>query len=266
VIPLIIGMCVLNWGLEAAKWHVLANSITKLSYMDSLRGVFCGLALSRIVPGGIGECFGRMGYLNTLRRVEAGALVYFGGLVQFLITSLFGLFGVYHLTKIKIAVVPYVVALTVLVLLIVFTLVTISKIDFSLGTAFAKVRTALNTLTLNTIVKFVSFSICRYVVFGLQLYLLFQTMNLGIESSIIVAGITLIYLAKTIIPTFNFIGDLGIREFSAIFFFSQFSIDSSLVVLPTLVLWLVNILLPSLLGLYFIARARIFVLQREVVK
>ena len=270
VIPIIVVMCILNWCLEAAKWHVLANSVTNLSYAESLKGVFSGLALSRIVPGGIGECFGRMGYLNTSHRVEAGALVYLGGAIQFFITVIFGSYGVAHFAKAKFTIMPFVAILIALALIATIFLFIFFKIDFGLGSRFSRgffrIKSALQLLTFTTFVKFTFLGILRYLVFGLQLYLLFHTMNLGIQPHLIIAGITLIYLTKTIIPTFNFLGDLGIRELSAIYFFSQFSVHSNLVVLPTLVLWLINILLPSLLGLYFIARARIFSLQPEIVK
>lgn len=46
----------------------------------------------------------------------------------------------------------------------------------------------------------------------------------------------------------NFLSDLGIREFSAIYFFDHFGVDLVAVINASLTLWIINILLPTIIG------------------
>ena len=63
---------------------------------------------------------------------------------------------------------------------------------------------------------------------------------------LVLAGITWVFLAKSVIPTFNFLSDLGIREFSAVLFFDSFSVPVEPIVLASLLIWVINILIPTL--------------------
>jgi type III secretory pathway component EscU len=58
-------------------------------------------------------------------------------------------------------------------------------------------------------------------------------------------GIILVYVAKSVFPTFL---DLGVRELTAIFYFSSYGYDSTMVMLAGLTIWLVNMVSPALIG------------------
>ena len=121
-----------------------------------------------------------------------------------------------------------------------------------------RIGQAIRLISFSNLLLFIFFSILRYCVFAFQLWLLFDLMELGLDLNVLIAGITWIYLTKTLLPLFSLVGDLGIRELSAVFFFSLHGIEPHLVIVPTLVLWILNILLPSLAGLYFLLRSRWF--------
>lgn len=264
IVPFIIGLCIVNWGLEAGKWFVISKQLGETSYADCFRGVMSGLTLSMFIPAGIGDYLGRLGYLKTDRKLEAAALVYLTGIVQFMVTLVFGLFGLFYVLRQTLPINGFellgFMLLAVSVVAIGLCSLAHLGVRWSRGLRghFLKINNALRAISRWDLRWLISLAILRYLVFGLQLYLLLDVFKPEVGMPIILAGITWIFLSKTILPTFNFLSDLGVREFSAVFFFSLFGIGAHLIVIPTLVLWLVNIFLPSLLGLYFILTVRIF--------
>ena len=58
------------------------------------------------------------------------------------------------------------------------------------------------------------------------------------------------FLAKTLLPV-SF-GDLGVRESAAIYFFAQFGISRAAAFNASFLLFLINLLIPSLAGLLII--------------
>ena len=60
--------------------------------------------------------------------------------------------------------------------------------------------------------------------------------------------VSLVYLSKTLVPSFNFLSDLGVREFSSIFFLGLCGVAPEVALSAGMFIWVVNLLLPSLLG------------------
>ena len=57
-------------------------------------------------------------------------------------------------------------------------------------------------------------------------------------------------------PTFNFLSDLGVREASALLFFERFAVAIEPVILASLLVWIINLLIPTLLSLVFVSKLR----------
>ena len=269
ILPLVLILTVLNWSLEGAKWSVLSRPIGFINFWDSFRGVISGLTLSLIVPAGVGECLGRLGYMESRKKLEAAALVYLGGVIQFLITVIFGMFGVYHLVRrgISLDVIEFsgiILCVATLMGVSVYLMVKHKKLFHpGLVRVVSRIYQSLSIIKVKDLSLFVLFSILRYLVFAFQLYILFKALGIELASEIVIAGITWIFLSKTILPAINFLSDLGVRELSAIFFFGFYGVEPQLVIMPTLILWITNILFPSLLGLYFTIKSRILSFQPQ---
>ncbi len=99
------------------------------------------------------------------------------------------------------------------------------------------------------------YSVLRYVIFTIQFTLVMMALT-TVPVFVIVAGVSWIFLAKSVLPGFNFLADLGIREFSAVFFFSALGHDTLPVVMASLLIWLINIAIPSLTGAVILLRQR----------
>ncbi len=115
------------------------------------------------------------------------------------------------------------------------------------------------------LIKVLSISIARYVIFSFQFYLLLLAFGLTITYAEAIMLIGLIYLFMTVIPTIA-LSELGVRGSVSIFIFSlylepigKWSQDSSLAVFGASgMLWLINLAFPALVGVLFVYSLRFF--------
>jgi hypothetical protein len=77
-----------------------------------------------------------------------------------------------------------------------------------------------------------------------------------LSSGLILAGISWIFLVKSTLPSFNFLSDFGIREFSGLVFFSLFAVSELEIVAASLFIWIINVMIPSIFGLTFVMKIR----------
>jgi uncharacterized membrane protein YbhN (UPF0104 family) len=61
---------------------------------------------------------------------------------------------------------------------------------------------------------------------------------------------------KSVLPSFNFLSDLGIREFSAVYFFSPLGVDEIAIISASLLIWLINLLAPAMVGFFYVLRLK----------
>ncbi|MCC5921820.1 MAG: hypothetical protein LAT68_00790 [Cyclobacteriaceae bacterium] len=95
----------------------------------------------------------------------------------------------------------------------------------------------------------------RYIVFTLQFIAVFLFFGIeGVSIIHLIGGITFMFFIKSFFGFFNLFADLGSRELAIVTFFSLFTNDLLLFIASSLLIWLTNILLPSLVGglLYFV--------------
>ena len=250
---LLIILMPVNWGLEVVKWHFIANRSVQLSWRAAISGVLNGLAMGFITPHAVGDYLGRIEQMPEGDKVEMGGMVMLSRVVQMSATFVFGLYGVVILmTPIK------ALFFGVAGLLVILSFLCIARL--SAGSVrwpevivrFArpfKILEPKDTFII-TVLAFV-----RYVVFGFQLawaIFLFSGMSFQLAAS----GATWILLFKSIAPVFNFLSDLGIREASAVVFYDALHMDYLPVILASLLIWCINILLPTLAGALNILRSR----------
>jgi len=99
-----------------------------------------------------------------------------------------------------------------------------------------------------------TFSGLRYIVFSMQFLLML--MSFGVKPSILLyAGILMLYLVSTLTPSI-FFGKLVIRETAGLIILSLFVENPALIIVSSLLLWFINLGVPSLLGLFFILKRK----------
>jgi Lysylphosphatidylglycerol synthase TM region len=258
-----------NWGLEALKWQILLQRVERTTFWDACRGVLAGLSLGFALPAQLGDTAGRVLSLRTSARAEAiGASLVSGGM-QFYVALVFGaLAWAHHLRAAPERNTPagqwLLALLTMLSLLgIGFGLVRQRLIRWLATrprlTQFARYWQVGGQYDDREIGLALLVAAMRYLVFSVQFYVAMQLVGVGLPADIAASGIGVVFLVKTITPAFNLLSDLGVREAAALWVFAPFSqvggtAPASVLITGTLSLWLVNILIPVLVGLVWVWR------------
>jgi len=254
-IILVILLLFANWGFEAKKWQILVNKIEIITFIDAYQSVLVGLSLGFITPANLGDYAGRILRLKSQKRSEGIGVIILGNGIQFYTALLFGVISYLQIFSKKVIFMDKIIFTFVIFLIIIGIVVYINRFNltkylkrFSIVDKYQNHLEALTTFDSKEFKQVFFWAILRYLTFSLQFVIVLQIFQVNIPLLDLSSVSCLVFLFKTIIPTINFLSDLGVREFSAIYFFSLYSVNISSVIMATFVLWLLNILLPVLVG------------------
>lgn len=250
-------LSVLNAIAEAVKWKYAIRKAFAINIAEALKAVYAGFALSFITPHGLGDYLGRIGMLRNVNRLHLVAPLFVARYSLYLITILFGNIGLYvFLNNSNYS--DFIFAIYTLSCIVFFAfyfrLASFTKLLAKLPfyDKYEKYILLVEQYTFTELFILVSLSAVRYIIFSTQLLLIMYLLKIELPFEIMLSGITFVFLAKSILPTLSFLTDLTIREFAAVSFFAFYDVSSAPIILATLLLWVINIVIPSITGLFFI--------------
>jgi uncharacterized membrane protein YbhN (UPF0104 family) len=254
-----------NWSLEAIKWKYLISKVERISFLRSLRGVLSGLTLGFVTPLGLGDYVGRIFQLNHKERAKSLGAVFVSRISQFYITLVFGssafIIVVYKIKEVDALIcylIIFLLALTNLlfIILLIFhqKVIGVFKEVKFLNPIYPYIE-IISTYSFKELGYVLLLSLVRYIVFTTQFVLMLYFFDVSKDFGILVTGVNFIFLVKSVIPTFF---DLGVRESSAVYFFSDFTLLSDKVLFASLSIWIINIIIPAVVGVFLIFRIKIF--------
>ena len=256
IIP--IFLLAFNWLFEALKWREALKSSTKITLKQSLKSVLTGQAINLIIPANIGHIVGRLSNIDESKKqkIQLTSLFFICQVSQMLVTFFAFLIGLVYLKNqvsfFNFEWISIFVLGLIVVLLSVFFYYKYRKnsliVEFSKGLSLLKTRQGLHIFL---------YSALRYLTFNTQFVLVFYF--LGIQESWLVLsmGISLVFMAKSLMPSFNLLSDIGIREFSALLFLPLLGISEPTIIAASLWIWLINIFTPSLVGSFLILKSKL---------
>ena len=230
-----------NWFLEVWRWHYSLNTVQTTSYNQASRQVFVGLALNWIIPFTGGDLVARLGEFGNKKAV--GVMIYYNRVIMLSITLFFGAFGIYEFGHSQLEFFVFVFPIGLIALF------------FVIGRLAKKLLRLDHKLAQREMFSLVLISILRYCVFTIQFYLLITFFLPSMDHLYVFAGIGWVFFFRSVIP--SLFGNLGVREASAMLFFESQIPNNSLILIPSLLIWLINTVLPSALGLYFVMKFRV---------
>ncbi|RYM35056.1 hypothetical protein ERX46_06690 [Brumimicrobium glaciale] len=253
----------LNWGLELFKWQRILK-VNQISYSlkDLTHSLFSGVTTGIITPNRIGNFIGRMLFFKGKVRGQLILGTLYSNFAQFIVTLIFGGIGFlflfdFLLSSFGNAIVSVLIVIFVLSILFYFAVpfVPLSRIKFLNKKQNILIQFQKQSIYL--VFPLLTISGMRYLVFSTQF--LFMLMAFGISPSFMLyAGIFLVYLVSTLTPSLLF-GKLIIRETAGLIILSLFVENDAIIVISSLLLWFINLGIPSLLGLVFIIRKKTIV-------
>ncbi|WP_296620822.1 lysylphosphatidylglycerol synthase domain-containing protein [Marivirga sp.] len=260
ILLLVIFLMPFNWYMEVLKWKYSIEPITHISVSKAATGVLAGIALGFVTPHAVGDYFAKVFSLTHHNRKKALGLILVGRMMQMLPTAIFGLIAFYIYSRKSIAQFDIPISLSYPILSILGLLLAILLLVLFMKRNHPKIQDyvqPVRKMGLKLVGLLAGFSVLRYLIFSAQFLLLLSILGLKISIFMQFMGVAFMFLAKSILPTFNFLSDLGIREFSVALFFETLGIDVAPIIASGLILWLINIALPAFIGLFFIPKLKL---------
>jgi len=248
----------LNWGIEAFKWQKITQQIEKINYSTAFKSVLSGVCLGNIAPGRATEFIGKIFYFNSNNRPAITVLHFINGLFQLIITVFFGClaltYNFKHFNQNNIWIANLSIALSVIVIIIFICSLIYSNwlLNFISKKILKQSITQFNfVISRPLIFQLLFLSVIRYFVFCLQFYIVLILFNFQALTLSIFFSLALYYLFTTIIPMLSFIEPV-IRATIVLIVFSNTNFNSIELSLTALIIWLINIIFPSIIGYVFL--------------
>jgi uncharacterized protein (TIRG00374 family) len=251
---LTIFLLFVNWGIEALKWRFAIKDLYEISFIKALKLTFTGITIGLLTPNRIGEIPARAALLKTdsFKAVVLKTLA--SSFSQVVITFLLGGLGLV-LTQ-EYFNFNYLLLNTVMVLGLIF-LITLYFNVKKLLPFFERFKILRNEKLIDSLkeIRFkelftlLLYSLVRYFVFSLQYWLVLKAFGIELSSVTELFLIPVCFLLASSIPTI-LISEIGIRGSVALFVFSVVSDLDIQIVLASVLLWLINVALPAIFGLY----------------
>jgi hypothetical protein len=252
-----------NWGIEALKWRILIKDLEPLSFGRSYQGVLAGVTVSIFTPNRVGEFAGRVFFLRHADKIQASLLCFAGGFFQLLVTVLAGALAYYILQNkyynffAEGLPMEYFLYAGLLVIIPLLAVLWLSGKNNMLREHIGKYFRVLRALPSSLFQSVFWLSLMRYAVFTFQYLLVLQAFGISAGITILICLICLTFFVSTAVPTFAF-SEIAVRGASASFFIGTISSDSAGIITSSLVLWVLNLVIPAIAGIYPVWKMKIF--------
>ena len=260
----VILMMFLNWLVEALKWRYMISKIENISIMTAYRAVFTGITVSTFTPNRIGEYGGRVFCLEKGDRIKAVFITVLCSMSQLLVTILYGSISLFILFD-EILIDKTFLSVSLLILLNLFLLFSYFNIShivnflgkFKLIKSFKKYLEVLVMYNYKDLIIAFIYSNTRYFIFSLQFIILLHVFGINISFMDAILSVMLIFFFITITPTIT-IAEIGVRGSVAIFVLGLFSSNDIAILSSTTLLWLINLIIPAIIGSFFVFSLKFF--------
>lgn len=265
----------INIGLEAEKWRFLVLKLEKIKFWEATKSVLTGMTLGIFTPQKIGSFFGRAFVLKETNPWKGVVVSIIGSFSQLLATLTFGTIGVLYMIKKydwadpRFETLIFWGGFTIAVIILAFLFLFYFKVGIitdlvtkTLKNNKFKIKQYLRTLSVYSnkeLLRVFAYSCSRYLIFSFQFWLSFRIFGIAlpfIEGLLLIA---VIYFALAVIPSIA-LAELGIRGSVSLFIVQFWSESNGLlyddlslqIFIASSLIWLVNIMLPSLAGTFFV--------------
>jgi len=247
----------LNWGIEMMKWKRLTNKFQSLSYFQAIQSILSGIFIGLLTPNRIGEVGGRLLFIRKENRPKALYVNSVCSLSQTMATLFFGMIAIIFFRdeiasniKIQKELLLIVSMIAVMMFLYIYFRSNSLKLVYNfVGQKFAKDHT-LNEFDITKLERLnvLLFSILRYVVFGLQFFLLLFILIPSAGFWQLFMAVCLIYLSATVVPT-AWLSSLPVRTSFAFLIIEMIGFDGFFGLISSVLLWIINLFIPAVFGI-----------------
>ncbi len=274
VFALVFVLMLLNWGLEARKWQLLARKVQPISYWGAYKAILSGQAFAFNTINRSGDFIGRILYLEEGNRLRAVGLSLIGSMSQILVTFSIGFISlmilrftlldnqpillglsIFWLDALLIVLVPGILLFGVLYFNVALVIRWIERIPFVNKYKFFLEK--MENLHNKDLTRILLLSLLRYVVFVVQYMLFLKIFGVVASWQILLCLIAVLFMMMAMIPTIA-LAELGIRGKLSLELFGLVTTQQLSVLAASAGIWVVNLIVPAMLGTVFLLGLRLF--------
>lgn len=274
---LVIALLFVNWGIEALKWQKVIANIQPIRWIQCLKAIFTGTTLAFFTPNRMGEYLGRVLYIEPGKRGQAISLTLVCSMAQLLVTLLLGILGMLMIRRellekmgesssIWLNAVLYISSLgAVFLTLLYFKLSWVIRLIEKIPRIeqFVRYVRVLDNFNATILLQILSLSLIRYLVFIVQYYLLFKVFGVQLSGWQVFWAVSVVFLVLAIVPTIALVTELGVRWKTSLEVIQLFSTNLVGIMATSLAIWIINLVIPALIGSLLILNIRLFQYKEE---
>lgn len=270
----VIGLMLVNWGIEARKWQLQIKGIESISFMSAFRAILAGQALGFNTVNRIGESAGRAAFLHNGNRIRGVVLSFVGSMAQIIVTFTMGAVSLWYmrmyilegpqqlqgLSAFWLDGLIYVIAIGIILFTLAYfrlagLIELLEKIPLVAKKRFFVEK--LEDFHWKELTRILLLSFERYLVFIVQYVLLLDMFHVQVNWLDAAALVGVMFLVLAIVPTIA-LAELGFRGKVSLLLFGVVSSNSVGIIATAAGIWLINLILPAIAGSLFILGVRIF--------
>ena len=269
---LVFVLMFVNWSLEALKWKISVQGVQPVSFFKSLKAIFSGVSFSVTTPNRTGEYLGRVLYMDDGNRLRVISLTILGSISQLLVTIFFGMLGLlilrHDIDKMSLsgwmewlkdlgiigASIAFIV-LTVFYFRIGWLVKWIDKIP-----AIKKYIWLINELEktdTTLLLRLLSISLLRYLVFATQYFLLFRFFGVEVNWWQGFWATAIVFFVMAITPTIELF-EVVKKMYVTKEIFAIFTVNTLAIGFVTTTIWFINLVIPATIGSLLILGIKFF--------
>lgn len=263
-----------NWGIEARKWQISMRSVEQLNIRQAFIGVFSGTTLAFFTPNRIGEYLGRMVHIEKGKRISTVPATLVCSVSQLMITVTSGCIALFlfrekllstfgghaHFNYWLILTLFMTAVLALLLTIFYFRARVLAKLleRMPIIRKWKKEAGVLEAFNATILWRLLSLSGARFIVFIAQYYLLFRVFEVHIDWWQAFWSLSLVFLVVAMVPGMGVLTELGIRWSSGLHVLQMFSGNVGGIFAASLMIWIVNMVIPALIGGILLLRPKAF--------
>jgi uncharacterized membrane protein YbhN (UPF0104 family) len=256
-----------NWFLESLKWQFLISKVERITLYKAVESVFCGLTWAVFTPNRIGEYGGRIFFLSPRKRIQGMVAMSVGHIAQMVITNVLGaialLWFIYHFSALDplifIAISVLVIVFCLFFILFYFNIRWLENLLSNIGflKRFKRFFSVLSRYHQKELVKVMLYSLARFAVFTTQYLLIIHLLIADIPFYQSALMVFILFFIQSALPSLDLL-DIGVRSLTATYFFGYITHQEIAIMAATALIWLVNLIIPAILGSYFVFKLNFF--------
>ena len=257
-----------NMAFETRKWQKSISPVEKVPFRKAFTAIFTGITAGMMFPNRTGDFLGRIFILEKGNRLKAAMLTFVGNIAQMLVTVSLGCIAWIFFTQEKYYWWVLIISLIIIVLgyLLYFNIHILKHLQRLIPKKWRpraeKYMEIFSSYSKKDLVQILLLAVAKYFIYSFQFVLLIWAFDVPINYLEAMIPIMITYLLMTVIPYIT-ITEIAVRGSVCVFVFetwlTRLGISTSFTMMvfsASTMLWLYNLAIPAIIGLFFIRKLR----------